>query len=104
MSDLATTYLGLPLENPLVPSASPLCGSLDNLRRMEDAGASAVVLPSLFEEQINHESRDLDYFLNHATYSFAEALTFFPEPNEFRLTPDAYLEFVRRAKAALGIP
>jgi dihydroorotate dehydrogenase (fumarate) len=104
MSDLSTTYLGLHLDSPLVPSASPLCGTLDNLRRMEDAGAAAVVLPSLFEEQINHESRDLDFFLNHATYSFAEAQTFFPEPGAFRLTPAAYLEFVRRAKAALSIP
>ena len=71
---------------------------------MEDAGAGAVVLPSLFEEQINHETRELDFLLTHGTYSYAEALTFFAEPQLFRLTPDAYLEHVRRAKDALSIP
>ncbi len=104
MTDLSTTYLGLHLDNPLVPSASPLGRSLDTLRCMEDAGAAAVVLPSLFEEQINHETRELDYFLTHGTYSYSEALTFFPDPQLFRLAPHEYLEHVRRAKAALAIP
>jgi dihydroorotate dehydrogenase (fumarate) len=102
--DLSTTYLGLQLRNPLVPSASLLGRSLDNLRHMEDAGAGAVVLPSLFEEQIERESHELDFFLSHGTYSFAEALTFFPEPTDLALTPDKYLDHVRRAKAALHIP
>jgi dihydroorotate dehydrogenase (fumarate) len=102
--DLSTTYLGFKLANPLVPSASPLGRSLDNLKRMEDAGAAAVVLPSLFEEQIVHESHELDYFLTHGTYSYAEALTYFPEPHRFELTPDQYLDHLQRAKAALDIP
>jgi dihydroorotate dehydrogenase (fumarate) len=102
--DLSTTYLGLRLHNPLAVSANPLGRSLDNLKRMEDAGASAVVLPSLFEEQIVQESHELDFFLAHGTYSYSEALTYFPEPNHFELTPDQYLEHVREAKAALGIP
>src|SRR6266571_2308584 len=102
--DLSTTYLGFQLINPLVVSANPLGRSLDNLKRMEDAGAAAVVLPSLFEEQIVHESHELDYFLTHGTYSYAEALTYFPEPHRFELTPAQYLDHVRRAKIAVGIP
>src|SRR5438067_10450957 len=102
--DLSTTYLGLKLSNPLVVSANPLGRSLENLQRMEDAGASAVVLPSLFEEQIVHESHELDYFLSHGTYSYAEALTYFPEPHRFDLTPSQYLDHLQRAKRALGIP
>jgi dihydroorotate dehydrogenase (fumarate) len=104
MADLATTYLGLTLRNPLVPSASPLSRSLDNLRRMEDAGAGAVVLHSLFEEQIEYESRELDHYLVDGAESYAEALTYFPEPADYLLTPERYLDHVRRAKAALGIP
>jgi len=102
--DLSTTYLGFQLSNPLVVSANPLGRSLDNLKRMEDAGAAAVVLPSLFEEQIAHESHELDFFLSHGTYSYAEALTYFPEPHRFELTPDQYLDHLRRAKVALDIP
>lgn len=102
--DLSTTYLGMPLNNPLVVSANPLGRSLDNLQRMEEAGAAAVVLPSLFEEQINHESHELDFFLTHGTYSYAEALTYFPEPHGFELTPAQYLDHLRRAKATLDIP
>ena len=102
--DLSTTYLGFKLANPLVPSASPLGRTIDNLKRMEDAGAAAAVLPSLFEEQIVHESHELDYFLTHGTYSYAEALTYFPEPHRFELTPDQYLDHLQRAKAALDIP
>ncbi len=104
MPDLSTTYLGLKLNCPLVPSASPLSKSLDNLRRMEDAGAGAVVLYSLFEEQINAESHELDHFLTRGTESNAEALSYFPEPVAYRLLPDQYLEHLRRAKGALGIP
>jgi dihydroorotate dehydrogenase (fumarate) len=104
MTDLTTTYLGLPLRSPLVPSASPLAKSLDNLKRMEDSGAGAVVLHSLFEEQINAESHELDYFLSQGTESYAEALSYFPDLSTYRLAPDEYLEHVRRAKRALAIP
>jgi dihydroorotate dehydrogenase (fumarate) len=104
MTDLSTTYMGLTLANPLVPSASPLCRSLDNLRRMEDAGAGAVVLHSLFEEQIDAESQELDECLVFGAHSYAEALDYFPEPATFRLTPDRYLDHVRRAKEAVAIP
>jgi dihydroorotate dehydrogenase (fumarate) len=104
MTDLTTTYMGLALANPLVPSASPLSRSLDNLRRMEDAGAGAVVLHSLFEEQIEYESRELDHVLVSGAESYAEALTYFPQPADFVLTPERYLDHVRRAKAAVSIP
>ena len=102
--DLSTTYLGLQLRSPLVPSATPLGRTLDNLRQMEDAGASAIVLPSLFEEQIVGESHELDSFLTHGTYSYADALTYLPKPSSFALTPERYLEHVRRAKETLDIP
>lgn len=104
MSDFSTTYLGLPLSSPLVPSASPLARNIDNLKRMEDAGAGAVVLHSLFEEQINAESHTLDHFLTHGAESYSEALSYFPEANAYRLTPELYLEHIRKAKAALKIP
>jgi dihydroorotate dehydrogenase (fumarate) len=104
MTDLATRYLGLALANPLVVSASPLGEHLDVIRRLEDAGAAAIVLPSLFEEQLMIESHDLDHHLSHGTESFAEALSYFPDVGAYRLGPDGYLEHVRRAKAAVGIP
>ncbi|HLF27389.1 MAG TPA: dihydroorotate dehydrogenase-like protein [Anaerolineae bacterium] len=103
MIDLSTTYLGLHLKNPLVPSSSPLSKSLDNLRRMEDNGASAVALYSLFEEQITHESRELDHYLSVGAES-AEALSYFPDLGTFNLGPDEYVEHIRKAKAALSIP
>jgi dihydroorotate dehydrogenase (fumarate) len=103
--DLSTTYLGLQLASPLVPSASPLSRNLDTIRRMEDAGAAAIVLHSLFEEQIELESHILDRYLNaSADGSYWEATSYYPEPSEFTLPPDQYLEHVRRAKAAAGIP
>jgi dihydroorotate dehydrogenase (fumarate) len=104
MTDLTTTYLGLALGNPLVASASPLCEDIDNIRRMEDAGAAAVVLHSLFEEQITFESQHLDRYLSQGTESFAESLTYFPNVGEYRLGPDEYLDHVSRAKAAVKIP
>jgi dihydroorotate dehydrogenase (fumarate) len=104
MSDLATTYLGLALRSPLVVSASPISESLDLIRRAEDAGAGAIVLPSLFEEQLAIDSHDLDHHLSQHTYSVAEALTYFPEPASFALGPSAYVEHVRRAKAAVDVP
>lgn len=102
--DLTTTYLGRKLKNPLVASASPLSRSLDNIRRLEDAGAAAVVLFSLFEEEILHETRELDHYLTYGAESYAEASSYFPEPQEFYLGPEAYLEHIRQAKAAVEIP
>jgi dihydroorotate dehydrogenase (fumarate) len=102
--DLGTTYLGLRLRNPLVASASPLGESLDSIRRMEDAGVAAVVLPSLFEEQITLESHWLDRQLTQGSESTAEALTYFPDMTTYNLGPEGYLEHVRRAKAAVSIP
>jgi dihydroorotate dehydrogenase (fumarate) len=102
--DLNTTYLGLKLRSPLVPSASPLSEDLDNLKRMEDAGAGAVVLHSLFEEQIRYERYELHWALNQGTESYPEALTYFPEPPEFHAGPEAYLKHVARAKEAVAIP
>jgi dihydroorotate dehydrogenase (fumarate) len=103
--DLHTTYLGLNLKNPLVASASPLSRDLANIRRMEDSGAAAVVLYSLFEEEINQESHALDRYLSEGTESYAEALTYFPEAPAYRaIGPDAYLEHIFRAKQAVDIP
>ncbi|MFH1681810.1 MAG: dihydroorotate dehydrogenase-like protein [Candidatus Eisenbacteria bacterium] len=102
--DLTTHYLGMKLRSPLVPSASPLTEEIGNIRKMEDAGAGAVVLHSLFEEQIVRESLELDRFTSKGTESFAEALTYFPEPEEYRLGPDEYLNHIRKAKEAVKIP
>ena len=104
MSDLSTSYLGLSLKNPLVVSPSPLCEDLGAIRKMEDAGASAVVLHSLFEEQLTLDSQDLDRFLTSGTESFAEALSYFPDMGQFKLGPEAYLEHIRKAKKAVKIP
>lgn len=102
--DLTTTYLGLSLKNPIVPSASPLSERLDGIRRLEDAGASAVVMHSLFEEQLTGESHRLDHYLDYGTESFAEALTYFPDPEEYHVGPEAYLDKIRQAKEAIDIP
>lgn len=102
--NLTTNYLGLTLRTPLVPSASPLSQDLDNLKLMEDSGASAVVLHSLFEEQIRHERYELHWVLNQGTESFPEALNYFPEAPEFQLGPEEYLRHIARAKASLAIP
>jgi dihydroorotate dehydrogenase (fumarate) len=104
MTDLSTTYLGLRLKNPLVHSASPLSESLDNMKRLEDAGCSAIVMHSLFEEQIANESRQLDHYLSYGEQSYAEALSYFPEVESYRVGPDEYLNRISRAKGALGIP
>jgi dihydroorotate dehydrogenase (fumarate) len=104
MIDLSTRYLGLRLASPLVASSSPLCESVDNIRAMEDAGAAAVVLHSLFEEQLDVESTHLDRYLTHGAESYAEALDYFPDLTGYNLGPDGYLEHVRRAKEAVGIP
>ena len=104
MIDLTTTYLGLSLRNPLVVSASPLCEDLDNLVAMEEAGASAVVLHSLFEEQLSLESQDLTRNFLRGTESFPEALSYFPDMADYNLGPEGYLEHIRQAKAAVQIP
>jgi dihydroorotate dehydrogenase (fumarate) len=104
MVDLTTTYMGLSLKNPVVPSASPLSASLDSVKRMEDAGAAAVTLHSLFEEQIEFEAEALGHFLERGTESFAEALTYFPPLDEYRREPDDYVEHIRQCKQAVDIP
>ncbi len=102
--DLTTTYLGLQLKNPLVASASPLSKKVDIARRLEDAGASALVMYSLFEEQITHESYEMDHYLNHGTNSFAESLSYFPDLDTYNLGPETYLEHLHNIKQAVNIP
>ncbi len=103
-ADLTTEYLGLRLKHPVVPSASPLSNTLDGIRRLEDAGASAVVLHSLFEEQLVLESAQLDHYLSYFTEAFAEALDWFPDQAEYRVGPEEYLDKIRRAKESVAIP
>lgn len=104
MPDLTTAYLGLTLRSPLVASASPLSEKLENIRQMEDAGAGAIVLYSLFEEQIRREREITHYFMEHGADSFAEALTYFPEPVTYHAGPDQYLNLIRGAKTLVDIP
>ena len=104
MVDLTTNYLGLTLKHPVVPSASPLSDSLDKIKRLEDAGAAAVVMYSLFEEQIVGESHLLDHYLSYGAESFAEALDYFPEMDSYNVGPHAYLDLLRRAKESVNIP
>lgn len=101
---LTTNYLGLKLRSPLVVSASPMSEDIDNIKRMEDAGAAAVVLYSLFEEQLQQDRIELNKNLQRGTNSFAEALSYFPEPDEFRLGPEEYLKHIAAAKKATRIP
>lgn len=102
--DLSTTYLGLKLKSPLVASASPLSEDLDNIKRMEDAGASAIVLYSIFEEQIRFEQYELDKALSQGTESYPEALSYFPDPAELFVGVEDYLKHIQRSKAATTIP
>jgi dihydroorotate dehydrogenase (fumarate) len=104
MIDLSTHYLGLKLRSPLVVAASPLCKDLTNLRHMEDCGASAVVLHSLFEEQLNIESNELDRFLWDGLDLSAESTTIFPDLGSYNIGPDHYLEHIRQAKQTVSIP
>jgi dihydroorotate dehydrogenase (fumarate) len=104
MTDLSTTYLGLKLKNPLVASASPLSKKVETARRLEDAGISAIVMYSLFEEQIIHESLELDHYLTRGTDTVAEALTYLPDAGTYSLTPEKYLDQVSALKKALKIP
>ena len=102
--DLRTTYLGLELANPLVPSASTLSSRIDTLKRLQDAGAAAVVMQSLFEEQIEHEEIQIHRLLEAHTESFAESLTHFPELEEYNTGPDEYLRHLEACKRELAIP
>ena len=102
--DLTTTYLGLKLKNPFVPSASPLGRDIATVKRMEEVGASAVVLESLFEEQIIHEKFEMDHFLAQGTESFAEATSYFPESDMYSFGPDEYLAHIQKCKESVDIP
>jgi dihydroorotate dehydrogenase (fumarate) len=104
MIDFSTHYLGLKLKGPILVSSTPLSESIDNVRRMEDAGAAAIVLTSLFEEQLALESRTLDEDLSRGTDSFAESLGYLPDLDDYRMTQEVYLEHLRRAKSAVDIP
>ena len=102
--DLSTSYMGLELKNPIVPSASPLSETVDSVKAMADAGAAAVIVYSLFEEQIRHESGELDHYLSYGTESYAEATSYFPEQEEFKLTPYEYIDHIANLKKAVDIP
>ena len=104
MIDLSTTYLGLKLKNPLVASASPLSKKVDQVKRMEDAGIAAIVMYSLFEEQITHESLELDHFLSRNTNSSSEAVSYLPDTGQYSLLPEKYLENIGKLKKAVKIP
>ncbi|HMG33700.1 MAG TPA: dihydroorotate dehydrogenase-like protein [Blastocatellia bacterium] len=102
--DLTTNYLGLALKNPIVPSSSPLTHKVDGIRALEDAGASALVMYSLFEEQITAESYYLDYYLSQGIDSYGESLSYFPEMRGYNIGPDDYVDLIRQAKQAVDIP
>lgn len=104
MTDLSTTYLGLPLKNPLVASASPLSKKIERARKLEEAGIAALVMYSLFEEQIIHESLELDHYLNRGADSFPEALSYLPDGGLYAIRPEKYLDQVTGLKKALQIP
>ncbi len=102
--NLSTKYLDLDLSSPIVPSASPLSQNLDNIKQMEDAGAGAVVMHSLFEEQIDINSIEVDHFLTHGADSFGEALSYFPEMDSYEVGPETYLKNIQKAKEMVDIP
>jgi dihydroorotate dehydrogenase (fumarate) len=102
--DLSTTYLGLKLAHPIMPGSSPLGTDLDTVRRLEDAGAAAIVMPSLFEEQIEMEQAAAFEHVEAHAESFAEAMSYFPRPEGYRLGPDDYLAQIRKARAAVKVP
>ncbi len=104
MTDLSTKYLGLELKNPLVASASPLSEKVETVRQLEEAGVSAIVVYSLFEEQIVSESLELDHFLSRDTESFAEAMTHLPDIGKYSLGPEKYVEHIANIKGAVDIP
>ena len=102
--DLTTEYLGMSLSSPLVASASPASGNVENIKKMEDAGISAVVLQSLFEEQLRHDQFELHYATTQGTYSSPEALTYFPEWDDYKVGPEEYLNLISKAKESVSIP
>jgi len=102
--DLTTSYLGFTLKNPLVASSSPLWDSISNIRALEDSGAAAVILPSIFEEQLQLEGEFLDRDLSRGAESFGEALSYFPALRDYNLGPAGYLELIRKAKSAVSVP
>jgi dihydroorotate dehydrogenase (fumarate) len=102
--DLKTKYLGMTLRSPIIVSASPLTEYQQNIKMMEDAGAGAVVMHSLFEEQIRLEQQELHYHTTHGTESFAESLSYFPEQDDYKLGPEEYLDHIRKAKESVNIP
>jgi len=104
MVDLSTSYLGLELKNPLVASASPLSKKIDTVRKLEEAGVSAIVMYSLFEEQIVHESLALDHYLNMGTESYAESTSYFPDLGQYNVGAEGYLEHLRKIKSSVSIP
>lgn len=102
--NLSSSYMGLNLHSPLIVGASPLSNNIDNIKKMEDAGASAVVLHSIFEEQFSLEQRELNYHLSMTADVSAEAQSYFPEPDEYRAEPDEYLKLISDAKKSVNIP
>jgi dihydroorotate dehydrogenase (fumarate) len=104
MVDLTTTYLGMKLKNPLVASASPLSEKVETVKKLEEAGIAAVVMYSLFEEQIIHESLELDHYLTQGSYSSSEAVTYLPEAGRYILTPEVYVNRLKKLKQAVKIP
>ena len=103
-SDLSTQYLGLQLKNPFMPGASPMVDKLDTVKLLEDAGASAIVLRSLFEEQIEMDQRGVDSLMLSYEESFSEAVSYFPKAGAFAFTPDRYLEQIAAIKKCVGVP
>ena len=104
MNELSTRYLGLDLKNPIVASASPLSRDVGSIKRLEDSGVSAIVMYSLFEEQINHESLAVDHYLEFGAGSHGEALSYFPDLDNYNVGPDEYLNLIAKAKKAVEIP
>lgn len=104
MTDLTTTYLGLTLKNPIVASASPLSKKIDSAKKLDEAGVGAIVMYSLFEEQIIHESLELDHFLTRGTDSFAEAMSYLPDSGSYATGPGKYLDHVTALKKAVSVP
>jgi dihydroorotate dehydrogenase (fumarate) len=104
MTDLTTTYLGLKLKNPLVASASPLSEKVETAKKLEEAGIAAIVMYSLFEEQIIHESLELDHYLSQGTETFQEAMSYLPDTGKYTLAPDVYVETVKKLKKAVSVP
>ncbi len=104
MIDLSTKYLGIQLKNPLVASASPLCENIEHIKQMEKSGIAAIVLHSLFEEQVILQEKELNYALTQQTESYAESLSYLPDINDYRFAPDEYVDYIAKVKKAVNIP